>query len=970
MSTSPPTPAPTWAEKRTERFVFLFEPSSYAARAIDEIALRAEAAYQRGWEWFFGDQPRPTVTVYLTDWLQDESPPGWLSSAGALVGVAQRVVWLHVSPEQPALELERTVLQILARVASGTEPGPATTTLSALGGVIAAEQGVEPSPDESDRAAHERCVRRKQPACLFEDGPQRQLQAADPADVSFLLFLQRTYGRAALARFARAMLLQEPDAAAQSAYSKPLNALQDEWLSRLRGRFRAEATGQDVLRRSFPLLRPHWPRVVELLVYMLFDMAFTVAVPLSNKYLFDNVIPARDFSLLVLWLVVLPLIFTADAFFGYRRVLVGGLIGESVLHDMRRSAFAHLQRLSLRFYAHSSTGDLLSRLTHDMDAVQGALGRTLPQLLFQTISLIMAAVVVLLLNWMLGLVVLALGIPIYASVYSRYGPRLRQASRTHQNRVGAMTGVIQENLTAQMVVKSFSLEKRAITSFEASLSQLMESSLNRIRLGGLLNSSSSLVFAGVRLLVLGAGAALIMSDRMSVGELVAFVGLIGQVLSPVTSIPGQYQQVQSATGAFDRVQELMEETPDVAEDPLAVDQPDLERELRLENVTFRYGDGQAVLRDVALAIPAGGRVAIVGPSGAGKSTLVGLLLRLYDPSEGRILFDGRDIRGATLASIRQKLAIVPQETYLFNATIRENIGLGREGAGDEQVMSSAKAAALHQFIEQTEAGYETVVGERGVRLSGGQRQRLAIARALIRDPQVLILDEATSALDAETEAAIMHTLEQVGRGRTTVMITHRLTSAAQCDWIFVLDQGRLVEQGTHEQLCELQGVYWRLYSEQQAGVLETAAVPIERRLLARVPLFASLTPAELAMVTRRATVEQYETATTIVRQGEPADKLYVIDEGQVEVLVEDRQGELRRVKTLGSRSYFGEIALLGDGETRRMATVRTLTPVELYSLHKEDFLSLLKTQPRLAEAIARLARMRSEQTRRLAELAS
>jgi len=524
------------------------------------------------------------------------------------------------------------------------------------------------------------------------------------------------------------------------------------------------------------------------------------------------------------------------------------------------------------------------------------------------------------------------------------------------------------------VVKSFSLEQRAIAAFERALLQLRESSLERVRLGARLSGNSSLVFAAVRLLVLGAGAVLIMSDRMSVGELVAFVGLIGQVLSPVTSISGQYQQVQSATGAFDRVEELMAETPDVAEDPLATEQPDLEREIRLDGVSFRYGDGQAVLRDVTLAIPAGSRVAVVGPSGAGKSTLIGLLLRLYDPSEGRILFDGRDIREATLASIRRQLAIVPQETYLFNASIRENIGLGRDGASDEQVASSARAAALDQFVEQTEAKYETIVGERGVRLSGGQRQRLAIARALIRDPQVLVLDEATSALDAETEAAIMRTLDEVGRGRTTIMITHRLTSAVQCDRIFVLDQGRLVEQGSHQELCEQGGVYWRLYSEQQAGVLESMPLAVERRLLARVPLFASLTPGELARVTRRATPERYEAETTVVHQGEPADKLYVIAAGEVEVLVDDRQGEPRRVKTLGSRSYFGEIALLGDPSassgqalaTRRTATVRTLTPVELYSLHKDDFLSLLQTQPRLAQAVARLARLRAEQSRQLA----
>jgi ATP-binding cassette, subfamily B, bacterial len=519
-------------------------------------------------------------------------------------------------------------------------------------------------------------------------------------------------------------------------------------------------------------------------------------------------------------------------------------------------------------------------------------------------------------------------------------------------------------------VKSFSLEQRAIAAFEQTLGQLFRSTMRLIGIGAILVGSTEIIALGIRVVTLAIGAVLIMNDRMSIGELVAFIGLIGEVLTPVTAISEQYQQLQAATGALDRIEELTSEPPDIVEDPLAVELPPVQREIRLDGVSFRYDDGEGGLRDVSLTIPAGARVAVVGPSGAGKSTLAALLLRHYDPSHGQILFDGRDIREGTFASVRGQLAVVPQETYLFDTSIAENIALGREGAGEADVVRAAEAAALTAVIERTEAGYDTLVGERGVRLSGGQRQRLAIARALIRDPSVLILDEATSALDAETEGAILKTVDEVSQGRTTIMITHRLSSAVQADRIFVLDQGELVEQGTHEELSQQRGLYWRLYSEQQAGVIEALNLPVAPRRLARVPLLASLSPAELAVISLRLTVERYPAGAVIVREGEPADKLYVLVDGQAEVLAQTAKGEQRRLAVLDAHSYFGEIALLGDEDARRTATVRSLTPTELYSLHREDFLGLLRSQPTLSQEVAALAHERLEQTRHILALAS
>jgi ATP-binding cassette subfamily B protein len=454
---------------------------------------------------------------------------------------------------------------------------------------------------------------------------------------------------------------------------------------------------------------------------------------------------------------------------------------------------------------------------------------------------------------------------------------------------------------------------------------------------------------------------MIMNDIMSIGDLFAFMTIVNQVIGPATALSGQYNQLVAVTGSFDRVQEILHEQPDVVEDPRATALRPLEREIRLENVTFSYGSNPPTLVNLNLQVRAGDRIAVVGGSGAGKSTLIGLLLRLYDPNQGRVLFDGRDIRTATIASLRGQLAVVPQDTMLFNTTVRENIALGREGASDEEIERAARAAAIHEVIMQLEDGYDTVVGERGMRLSGGQRQRLAIARALIRDPRLLILDEATSALDAQTEAEILRTLEEAARGRTTIMITHRIAAASQCDRILVLYRGQIVEEGSHAELIERRGVYWQLFTEQQGGG-GMAPIPAAVPYLADIPFFAALGQAELAEIAPRVAVEHYPAGRVVVRQGETADRLFVIADGKAEVLTNNDQGQAQRLRVLGPRSFFGEIALLGEAGARRTATVRAATDLELFTLHREDFLSLIQANPRLAEGVRRLAHERQERS--------
>lgn len=346
------------------------------------------------------------------------------------------------------------------------------------------------------------------------------------------------------------------------------------------------------------------------------------------------------------------------------------------------------------------------------------------------------------------------------------------------------------------------------------------------------------------------------------------------------------------------------------------------------HATKRYGSGDTAvtaLDSVDVEFRAREFTAIMGPSGSGKSTVVSLLARYWDPNEGRVIFDGHDLRDVTLESLRGQIGLVFQDTSIFDTTLRENIGLSKPGATDTEIESAARAAHLESYIAQLPAGYDTVLGERGVRMSGGQRQRLAIARALLRDPRVLILDEATSALDAQTEREILDTLAEVAQGRTTVSITHRLAFAAKADRILVLSDGELVEEGTPAELLAAGGLYAKLYREQmgQPGGATVVRVGIEGARLRAIPLFSGLSDDALSALGEQVMRERYGGGEDIVRQGDPGDTLYIIHKGQVDVLLSDEAGNERRVNTLNEGDYFGEMALLA-GEPRT-ATVRTAT---------------------------------------------
>ena len=464
----------------------------------------------------------------------------------------------------------------------------------------------------------------------------------------------------------------------------------------------------------------------------------------------------------------------------------------------------------------------MSRLFSDVGQVESAISGTIREGIFQALSVGVSAVVLLTLDPLLGVIVIV-GAPLVGLVYRVMSTGAQQRSLAVQEELGGTYTVASENYGAQAVVKAFGLEGSERDRFGQASERLFAKEVKLQLFGGLFGLSVNMIVTVLQVTVLGLGSWLILHDRLTIGGLVAFSTVMGQVISPVTALTGIGQQIQASTGSLLRINEVIDTVPDIVDSPSAAELAPLAREVRFDHVDFSYTQQRSTLEDVSFVIPAGTRVAFVGPTGAGKSSVLQLIMRFYDVDDGAVLFDGHDARDVTLSSLRGQLGIVFQDTFLFDATLRENIAMGKPAATDAEIEAAARVAELHEFVETLPRGYNTLVGERGGRLSGGQRQRLAIARALLRDPRVLLLDEATSALDPRTERLISDTLERVGKGRTTIAVTHRLTSITGFDQIFVMSAGHLVERGTHAELVALAGVYAELWTEQTGGIAAVEA---------------------------------------------------------------------------------------------------------------------------------------------------
>ena len=568
-----------------------------------------------------------------------------------------------------------------------------------------------------------------------------------------------------------------------------------------------------MLRQFFSYYRPH---------RRLFALDFGCAVvsgllelgfPMAIRAFIDQLLPGRDWGVILLASAVLLAVYLLNA--GLTAVVVywGHLLGINIETEMRRRAFDHLQKLSFSFYDNSKTGNLITHVTKDLEDV-GEVAHHGPEDLFIAVMTFAGAFALMFtVNWRLALLTTIIT-PIVTVLSSRYGSRMTQNFRALFRQVGAFNARIEENVGGMRVVQAFANEEHERALFAVDNAQYRRTKLQAYRL---MAASSSITYLGMRLtqmVVMVAGTWFVLHGQLSEGGFISFLLLVGVFLRPVDKINGVLETYPKGIAGFRRYSELLATQPDIVDLPGAMPSGTLHGDIRFEGVTFGYGDGRTVLRDIDLAIAAGETVAFVGPSGAGKTTLCSLLPRFYEPSAGRITIDGTDIRAMTLASLRSQIGIVQQDVFLFGGTVRENIAYGRLGAPEADIIEAARRAQLAEVIAALPDGLDTVVGERGVKLSGGQKQRLAIARMFLKNPPILILDEATSALDTETERAVQRALADLAAGRTTLVIAHRLATIRNADRIVVVDGSGVAEQGRHGELLQRGGVYGRLHAAQ------------------------------------------------------------------------------------------------------------------------------------------------------------
>ena len=486
-------------------------------------------------------------------------------------------------------------------------------------------------------------------------------------------------------------------------------------------------------------------------------------------------------------------------------------VSQHIVADFRRHLFAHLQTLSVGFFARRRTGELLSRLMNDVTVIQSVVTETPIDTAKQLVTFVGGIGFLLAMNWRLCLLILVL-LPLLVFVAKLFGRRLKSLSTSIQDQTAALSTLIEEVIAGIRVVKSFVQTTREEARFSAQVEQSLSLTLRRAGIMAVFIPVISLLTFSAAAAVLWYGGRQVIDGAVSPGELFAFVLFAGILIGPFSSAARVFAQIREAQGATARVFEILDTYPEIRDLPNAIALPAVSGHIAAEHVSFTYDARQPVLTDVSFGSKPGELVAIVGPTGAGKTTVMNLLHRFYDPTAGRITVDGIDLRQVTLESWYRQIALVPQETILFGGTILDNIRYGNRDATEEAVKEASRAAYAHDFIMGFPDQYQTLVGEKGINLSGGQRQRIAIARAVLKNPRILLLDEATSSLDTESERLVQEALERLMKGRTTVVIAHRLTTIQRADRILVLDKGRVVESGTHGELMARQGLYHYLYS--------------------------------------------------------------------------------------------------------------------------------------------------------------
>jgi ABC-type multidrug transport system fused ATPase/permease subunit len=569
------------------------------------------------------------------------------------------------------------------------------------------------------------------------------------------------------------------------------------------------------VRGLIELLAPYKWRVLAMFLSLVAATAAALAPAPLAKLAIDQGIQPHDVGALDVIVALFLLSAIVYAVATYAQTYLVGWVGQRALQDLRLRLFLHLQQLSIGFYSRNRTGVIISRMTNDIEALDQLVEDGLATLIQSGLTLIGVVVILFVLDPHLALLTF-LALPVLAAGALAFRIASADAYRLTRERIAAITGYLQETLSGIRVVRAFGQEQAHIKRFRELNDENRAANMTTVNLNAAYFPGVEFLSAIITIEILVIGGIEAINGHTSTGVVFAFIAALNNFFDPIQQLSQLYTTYQSGMAALDKIFDLLDEQPDLADAPDATPLPSIRGEIRFDDVSFRYGvdgGGDYALRDLDLVVPPGQTVALVGETGAGKSTFAKLVARFYDPTTGGVLVDGHDLRTITAHSLRSQMGIVPQEGFLFSGTIRENIAFGQADASDEEIETAARAVGAHGFISELEHGYDSQIGERGVQLSAGQRQLVAFARALVADPRILVLDEATSNVDVHTESLIEQGLRRLVAGRTAIVIAHRLSTIRHAGRILVLEHGQVVEDGTHDELLEAQGRYWQLYRD-------------------------------------------------------------------------------------------------------------------------------------------------------------
>ncbi len=567
------------------------------------------------------------------------------------------------------------------------------------------------------------------------------------------------------------------------------------------------------LKRVLPWIMPYWPVLVFGFACMLINTYLGQQPPRLIQYTIDFVLRGQHYNRVMPTTLLFLGIYTATQLTGFLRTFYLHVAGQKVLHNLRVRLYEHFQRLPLTYYDNKQTGDLMSRMTGDVEQIENLMVHGLDVLVMGLLGMILAFHYMYGYHRMLSLVVLIPVPVLLVSIYF-FSRAVRTIYRAIRDRVGDLNAKLQDNLTGIRVIKAFSREATEFAHVTEQSEQVQTMNVRGIRMWSSFGPLMGLVGNLGAVAVFGAGAYLVTQGRMDVGVLVAFFMYVGNFYGPVGNLFQFFDSIQRSLAAGERILEVLDTVPAIQDPPDPEPLPTVRGEVVFDRVSFRYATGEEVLHDVSVTAQPGERIALVGRSGAGKTSFINLIPRFYDTLAGSVLVDGIDVRDVRQTELRRHIALVLQDTFLFNGTVRDNLRFGKLDATDEEIVEAAQAANAHEYIERLPNGYDTEIGERGVKLSGGQKQRLAIARAVLADPRILILDEATSSVDSESEFLIHQALERLMEGRTTFIIAHRLSTVRSADTILVLEDGSIVERGSHATLMKKHSLYAQMYRQQ------------------------------------------------------------------------------------------------------------------------------------------------------------